>query len=125
MSAISMNHFQPAIAEFTDSLKKGYAMKGLAIALFVLSLLIAIVGCVAGIDSLVALAIAFAILLAFLFHLLSVYVEEGTVKQALTAKQQISALMEEDQLSPSAQILLQQRLDTQHPELRQLGPCQR
>ena len=110
MSTIPIGRFQPAIAEFTDSLKKGYTMKGLAIALFVLSLLIAIVGCVVGADSLVALSIAFSILLAFLFHLLSVYVEEGTVRQAMSAKQQIAAVMDEEQLAPEEKGELYARL---------------
>ena len=105
-----ISRFQPVIEEFTDSLRRGYAMKWLAIALFVLSLATAILGCIIGADSLVALAIAFAVLLAFLFHLLSVYVQEGTVKQALATKQQIAALMEADQLSAEEQGELYARL---------------
>lgn len=110
MSTMLISRFQPVIEEFTDSLRRGYAMKWLAIALFVLSLATAILGCIIGADSLVALAIAFAVLLAFLFHLLSVYVQEGTVKQALATKQQIAALMEADQLSAEEQGELYARL---------------
>ena len=110
MSTMLLSRFQPVVEEFVDSLKKGYAMKGLAIVLFVLSLTAAIVGSVVGADSLVALAVAIAVLLAFFFHLLSVYVQEGTLKQALTTKQQIAALMETDQLSPEEQGELYARL---------------
>ena len=110
MNTMSMSRFQPAIDEFVDSLKRGYSMKGLAIALFILSFFIAIVGCVVGADSLVALAVALAILLAFLFHLLCVYVQESTVKEALSTKQRIAALMDEDQLSAEEQGELYARL---------------
>jgi tetratricopeptide (TPR) repeat protein len=110
MSTLPLGRFQPAIDEFVDSLKKGYSMKGLAIALFALSICIAIAGCVAGTDSLAAFAAASAILLAFLFHLLCVYVQEGVVKQALSTKQRIAALMDEEQLSPEEQGELYARL---------------
>jgi tetratricopeptide (TPR) repeat protein len=110
MSIPTIDRFQPAIEAFTASLKKGYAMKGLAIALFILSLFSAVIGFIVGADSVVALAIAFAILLAFLFHLLSVYIQEGTVKEALTTKQQIAALMEQNHLSEEEQGELYARL---------------
>lgn len=103
MSSSPIDRFLPAINEFTASLKKGYAAKGLTVFLFILSLFIAVIGGIVGADSVVALAIAFAILLAFLFHTFSVYIEEGTVKQALATKQQIAALMEQDQLSAEEQ----------------------
>ena len=103
MSISAIDRYQPSIDGFTASLKKGYAAKGIAVALFFLTLCTAVIGFVVGADSVVALAIAFAILLAFLFHLLSVYIEEGTVKEALATKQQIEALMEQNQLPAEEQ----------------------
>jgi tetratricopeptide (TPR) repeat protein len=110
MSVPQIDRFQPTIDEFTSSLKKGYAAKGLAIVLFIFSLLIAVLGCLVGADSIVALAIAFAVLVAFLFHFLSVYIEESTVKQALASKQRIAALMEQAQPSAEEQGELYARL---------------
>lgn len=110
MSTSVIDRFQPAIDGFTASLKKGYATKGIAFVLFFLAICTALIGFIVGADSVVALAFAFAILLAFLFHLLSVYIEEGTVKEALNTKQQIAALMEQDQLSAEEQGELYARL---------------
>lgn len=93
MRTLSIDRFLPAISEFSRSIQKGFAAKGLVAILFVCALGVGFAGFIFGADSVVALALSLAILFAFLFHVLSVYVQEGTVRQALSTKEKIEAIM--------------------------------
>jgi tetratricopeptide (TPR) repeat protein len=98
MDMPSLDRYKPAIAPFAATIKKGYIAKALTVILFGSMVVLCLVGSIAGSDWIVAMAVACAILAGFLFYLVSIYVHETTLREALATKQRIDTIAAPDDL---------------------------
>jgi tetratricopeptide (TPR) repeat protein len=110
MDTLSIERFLPAINQFTLSVKRAYAAKGLVILVLSFMILLGAFGFIFSSDFTVAIAIACIVLLTFLFYLLTMYVQESTIRQALATKESIEKTIAPDNLEAGEQGELYARL---------------
>ena len=98
MDTLSIDRFRPAIDQFSLFVKKGFVAKALVALVFIGMMVICTFGYVFNSDFIVAVTLACAILLAFLFYLLNTYIQESTITKALSTKERIEEIIAPDDL---------------------------